>query len=760
MIRDLVFHLGDTKTGSTSIQQVLVKGLYEAEGKTLLYPARVNHRPLARTFLDKDARPQQARRFARVREPFETAQADIGIVSSEDFEWVDPEALDAALRAHMPEFRGQVRLIAYIRPHPAKFVSEFAERSKKGNCFVGLAALHARLKETPTFRYAERLRRWRAVFGDRFTARPMIRDRLAGKDVVVDFMGYVFGETPVRIKDYVTANESLSVEDLAMLREIHRRIRKSNPDLVRAQMGLGWNMSPLLAAHAAPGGTKPALHKGLAEDVAETYLEDARAIDAEFFDGSPMADALEEAVAKAVEAPQSFEAPDHYGPRVVGQLRAWADMLQRLMEADPEEFYRLVRPEEERWTPSGKKAPARPAAADEGAEPEDVAPEAPAPVAPAAPAVRTGGRRLGVRRLLLHVGDAKTGSTSIQYALAHGKISAKGVAWVYPSERGHNILARGISERRDRTSDEVFGKLRAKLEAADADLAILSAELLEFIPPDQVDAAFRAYLPEVAGDMRVLAYCRPHGAALVSRFATQLKVGLFTSQIAAFHRTLVRRRRLFYAERYGAWAEVFGDRMTVRPMVRRELYKGDVVTDFARVAFETDDVTLDEMPVLNPSLSLEVLMALRVLHRGLARHPEYGVFRESFGRSLSRLLEVAAGEMPATKLVHDRELAEAVRETYAEDAPATDARWFTGTPMADGMVEMMANASPKPVSTLPRDHLSQAMLDGLRDWTRKTVARMPETPTARDGRELADEALQVLRALFVAESAPGVTRPG
>lgn len=93
MIKELVIHLGDRKTGSTSIQMALVSGGYKTDKATIVYPSTKNHRGLAKTLSDKPHFDQRAAHFSRLYETFLQSDADLGIISAERFEVVDPQVL-------------------------------------------------------------------------------------------------------------------------------------------------------------------------------------------------------------------------------------------------------------------------------------------------------------------------------------------------------------------------------------------------------------------------------------------------------------------------------------------------------------------------------------------------------------------------------------------------------------------------------------------------------------------------------------------
>lgn len=347
MVGEIIFHLGDCKTGTTSVQAVLAEGAWKTgagPGRDILYPARFNHIPLAKTLSVPAEAPHQADRFAKVRAAFDGSDAAHGVISAEHFEFVDPEALARAIDTHLKGY--EVRLIAYVRPHADRLVSTFAERAKKGLFQGDLEAMHDRLIEDRLLFYAPRFERWRALFGAAFTLRPFLRDRLWQGDVVQDFFRFVLGGAGFEITRETDRNESLSVQDIAMMRAVHDLIRKQHPgaQMRQAQQSLGWYMADLLGTMPFKRGIKPRMHAALAERVRAAYAEDAAALDAAFFEGDPMSAALAAAAGKAVEVPQSFEPRDHFSPAERRQFRAWARLLGRVMASDPEHFNWAVRP--------------------------------------------------------------------------------------------------------------------------------------------------------------------------------------------------------------------------------------------------------------------------------------------------------------------------------------------------------------------------------------------------------------------------------
>ena len=359
MVKEIVIHLGDCKTGTTSIQSVLASGAWKTPtggvGGGIIYPARFNHMNLAKTLTVEEVKPFQEKHFAKLRKAFDESDAAIGVISAEHFEFVDPALVKAAIEQHLPEYADHIRLVAYVRPHADRLVSTFAERTKKGLFYKSLSAMHEKLVDKRTLFYTPRFEKWRALFGERFTLRPFVRDRLRHADVVQDFFHYLFESDEFEITRATESNESLSVEDVAMLRAIHRHFRQ-NPNIHQMQQqSFGWYMSDLLAATPGRGDTRPRLHKALAQQVVDTYHDDACALDEAFFEASPMVDALQAAPDKAVATAQSFKAVDHYDAAQIRHFKIWAQMLMRLILADPKHFSWAMRPPEQRGLHPSKR---------------------------------------------------------------------------------------------------------------------------------------------------------------------------------------------------------------------------------------------------------------------------------------------------------------------------------------------------------------------------------------------------------------------
>ncbi|MGM0584892.1 MAG: hypothetical protein ACQEUZ_09605, partial [Pseudomonadota bacterium] len=327
MTEELRLHLGDCKTGSTSIQTILKRGRWRCPSRRIAYPVeegRLHHCLVAATLYKEGQIKNRAARWGRLARMVRDAQADVSIVSAEWFELAEPQEVKRALEEFLPEHAGSARLIAYIRPHADRLVSSFQEQTKVGANHDSLAGFHARTRKNGRFFYAPRLRRWREVFGDRYEVRPLIRERLHEGDVVRDFLRWALDGAEFEVTGAPAANVSLNLEDLALVREMHRR-RPLPP-------GVGQRMAEALHARGGAGTTPLRMDRRLLEEVRRDYLEDAREIDAEFFEGAPFERAFDAAEAKAVDTPQTLDADMHFSAGERRRIAAFAGLAGKLAD--------------------------------------------------------------------------------------------------------------------------------------------------------------------------------------------------------------------------------------------------------------------------------------------------------------------------------------------------------------------------------------------------------------------------------------------
>lgn len=324
--RTLIFHIGDHKTGSTSIQHVFAKEQVSFDGKSLLYPAKIALNVLEQRFNawaaadTPEAREEAAKPLAQLARQIDKARADFTVISAEAFEQVPAAVFRQVVEHFFAPVADEIRIIAYVRPHAPRILSSFCERTKIGTLRVLTqtpADFAEARKQDGSFFYHARFSAWRAEFGTAFTLRPMVRGQLRNGSVVEDFLHHAFQGLPYSLHQDDTANESLDLMDLMRLKVLQTALQDESIDL---RLKVGWEFSRLLGHMPPPESRrKLQLHKALAQDIQATYQDDARAMDRDFFAGEPVLEGdLESTAQKAVTEEQSVD-PARYLP--AGELR-------------------------------------------------------------------------------------------------------------------------------------------------------------------------------------------------------------------------------------------------------------------------------------------------------------------------------------------------------------------------------------------------------------------------------------------------------
>ncbi len=344
MTKELIIHLGDTKTGSTSIQQALVHDACNAPGKSFFFPTHSNHNLLAHSLTQKSRLEERPKRFARIGNMLDESDADYGIISAEHFQFARPKVLLEAIETYLPQYKDRMRLVAYVRPHPEKILSAYSERLKLGEDIKSVPAFFERTSKRGIFLYHPRFTRWKTIFGDRFELRPFVRSHMYNQDVVSDFFRFVLGTTDFEVVKTVNANTSLTLGQLALQREVQLVLRErlKGFDEMRyneARTAIG----RLLAEYMREGNLRSSddkllIPRSLVEPIQKFYAADAEAMDAHFFEGTPMADALANMADKTIDRPQSLDAADHFSQETIEAFRIFSRMLGDMARLRPQKL--------------------------------------------------------------------------------------------------------------------------------------------------------------------------------------------------------------------------------------------------------------------------------------------------------------------------------------------------------------------------------------------------------------------------------------
>ncbi len=321
------------------------------------------------------------------------------------------------------------------------------------------------------------------------------------------------------------------------------------------------------------------------------------------------------------------------------------------------------------------------------------------------------------KTLVLHIGDHKTGSTTIQYAFAGRRVTLAGRQIRYPGTLSHNSLRahlealshRGPARQR---AEAWLNRTAERFAASPADTLLLSAETLDGADPQRVKEMIDRFFAPVIDALRIAAYVRPHAPRLLSSFATQTKSGRFSGTLEAFHQQTLDKGRLLYLPRFSKWRDTFGAAFRLRPMIRERLVQSSVLDDFITHMLDGTDYQLLPLPAANSSLPLRDLMRLK-LFQSCQRHLTQ-MDRHSLGWEFMRLAAQQPDPTPQPKLALHRALAEEIRSSYAADASAMDQAFFDGrATLRPDLDHAVDTAIPEPQSVAPEDYFSAEELRSL-----------------------------------------------
>lgn len=337
----LVIHAGDCKSGSTAIQSVLRDGTYEAPEGAILYPTSgrrdgLNHHRLSNSLFMAKQEQIREQAWTRLGAEYAEAKEDNVVISSERFEFADPNSVKQALEQYVPTALEDLHLILYVRPHIDRVVSGYVQNVKQGIFRDDMRAFIKKMDEERRFHFAPRLKSWRSVFGEeQITIRPMIRSMLDQGCVVRDFLGQVVGAGQVNVSSIPNANSSLSGPALAMVRALWQDLAQANaqgqaqPRQKNPSANLVNALVNRLESEDLLTGGKVQISRADAEFARDCFADDARDCDVHVFQQPLMGPALNKALEAAPEFVEEFEAPAD----ALGLSRIWIDIFERTMAA-------------------------------------------------------------------------------------------------------------------------------------------------------------------------------------------------------------------------------------------------------------------------------------------------------------------------------------------------------------------------------------------------------------------------------------------
>jgi hypothetical protein len=319
----LVFHVGDPKTGTSSIQSALWHKLCQPTDQTIRPWTNVNAVRMGKN-LSKQDTEACAENFAAINQWVNGATEDFSVISGESFARAKPAFIKRLVQNHLPEHAEKFRVIAYARPHASRLLSGFQQRTKMGINDIDLPTFRDRItRNNSEFHYAPRFSRWEDAIGDRFELHPFVRSELKNGDAVNDFFFHLLGNDQFEIKSHKVENVSLRIRGLSSLR-LFRQVLKNQGIAPDPRNSFGFTLANHHINSKTQAGPKPYIDKTSAEIMIDVFLKDAQAIDNRYF-GKPI---LETELLKAADTehvePFSLAAEAHFSDKEIKDMSGHA----------------------------------------------------------------------------------------------------------------------------------------------------------------------------------------------------------------------------------------------------------------------------------------------------------------------------------------------------------------------------------------------------------------------------------------------------
>ena len=295
---EIIVHIGLAKTGTTAIQNVLLKNKqYLLEQHGILFPGlRDNHFHLQSLFSEtphlllqmqrneKIDTPEAARAFlVSFKESFESEIAASGartiVISSEYFSSMAPDEL-AAMYAYLRGFARNMRIIAYIRDpwsHSLSILQQFIRD--------GYRAAPIRPRYSKTERFIDKSAE---AAGMKATVRPFLPRRAGGGDVVEDFMSLIgVSDTSGLVREAGNErNESISRVGACILAGLNLDYPRFTEDgMLIPDPARDWMVDAIIRATPGPGIF---LSKATAAAILDQARPDLECLHETYFDGAPV----------------------------------------------------------------------------------------------------------------------------------------------------------------------------------------------------------------------------------------------------------------------------------------------------------------------------------------------------------------------------------------------------------------------------------------------------------------------------------------
>jgi len=230
---ELLIHLGNKKTGSTSLQGFLAKNQEVLDGRGVNFVS-VGRRHISHNRLFRPLRTEQAAEIWReIADEVAAAPNMVHLMSSEVF--FDP-SIAASMVNFMPDtLKAKTRMVVYLRRQDQYLEAMYKQMTKNGRVHA-VPAEYVRLAGQELGDYAAILSMFDQVAGpDTITVRRFERARLKDGDTIADFLHLLGMEAtdPEFVQPGGVANETLSRAATQLLGAFARNSKLNSREIAR-----------------------------------------------------------------------------------------------------------------------------------------------------------------------------------------------------------------------------------------------------------------------------------------------------------------------------------------------------------------------------------------------------------------------------------------------------------------------------------------------------------------------------------------------
>lgn len=300
MKKTLIVHIGEIKTGTSSIQNYFATHRLEILPYGVFYPTNINHNYLVGDVLS--SHPAQSKgkfesisknsvelpemalldlsrndrlfrpNVGRLRHIFRISQPCFALLSAEIFSDRNPNRVQESIKRCFGEFFDEIHYILYVRPHVGYFKAKYTEHLKNG--WIGSDQEEFVKNELKSFKKkSELIDAWMSQ-PIKCSVRPFIKKQWHNYRLIDDFKKVTELDFLPNWPEII-ANESLSTQSLATIGKLQSLFNIENMWIRRA---IGWEIQRIVSEKSH---TKEnfSFSKKSVKIISKHLLKDAEAVD-------------------------------------------------------------------------------------------------------------------------------------------------------------------------------------------------------------------------------------------------------------------------------------------------------------------------------------------------------------------------------------------------------------------------------------------------------------------------------------------------